>query len=110
MVIDTSCVSVLTPTHRQIRPLVDTPILRVTWMSSCWLGALVSVGSAVREGRCEKVALGRDRKELSSSPSLIRKSSELATETQEGKRTKLLTVVMKRRTVTSISFFTRGPK
>lgn len=53
----------------------------ITWISSCWLGVFVSDSSAFREGRCEKV--GRDRKEPSSSPSLIRNSTELATEIQE---------------------------
>lgn len=38
--------------------------------------------SAVNEGRCEKVAVGRDRKEASSSPSL-RRSTELATDVEE---------------------------
>lgn len=51
-------------------------------MRSCWLGAFDSESSAVREGRCEKAAVGRARKEASSSPSLIRKSTELAADTE----------------------------
>lgn len=60
----------------------------VTSMSSCWLGALVSCSSVVRDGRCEKAAEGRDKKELSSS-SLIKKSTELAADTGGTNMTRL---------------------
>lgn len=72
-------------------------ILGVTWTSSCWLAAFVSESSEVTGGRGEKAAEGRDRKEPSSSTSLIRKSTELATgntggETNGQKTTSLIII------------------